>query len=86
MLPRQDCLAQMIPDEHLHVELIYRGTGTSTPPGGQHAGSPASDIRVTHLPSGIFAQCGVSRSQHKNKMIAVEMIEAALTCKWSNEI
>jgi protein subunit release factor A len=72
----------MIPDEHLHIELIYRGTGTKTPPGGQHAGSPASDIRVTHIPSGVFAQCGVSRSQHKNKMIAVEMIEAALTCKW----
>ncbi|MFA7308302.1 MAG: peptide chain release factor-like protein [Hyphomicrobium sp.] len=76
----------MIPDEHLRVELIYRVTGTTTPPGGQHAGSPVADIRVTHLPSGIFAQCGVSRSQHKNKMIAVEMIEAALTCKWSNEI
>lgn len=76
----------MIPDYHLGVELIYRGTGTTTQPGGQHAGSPAADIRVTHLPSGIFAQCGVSRSQHKNKMIAVEMIEAALTCKWSNEI
>lgn len=76
----------MIPDDNLRVELIYRGTGTTTPPGGQHAGSPASDIRVTHLPSGIFAQVGVSRSQRKNRMIAVEMIEAALTCKWSNEI
>ncbi len=76
----------MIPDEHLRVEIIYRGTGTATPPGGQHAGTPASDVRVTHLPSGIFAQVGVSRSQHKNKLIALEMIEAALTCKWGNEL
>lgn len=75
-----------IPDEHLRVEIIYRQTGTATPPGGQHAGSPVSDIRVTHLPSGVFAQCGACRSQHKNKMIAIEMIEAALTSKWSNEL
>lgn len=75
-----------IPDEMLKIELIYRQTGTSEPLGGQHAGSPVADIRVTHIPSGIFAQCGACRSQHKNKEIAMEMIEAALTCKWGNEL
>jgi protein subunit release factor A len=76
----------LIPDEHLRVEIIYRQTGTTTPPGGQHAGLPVCDIRVTHLPSGVSAQCGACRSQHKNRMIAIEMIEAALTSKFSNEL
>ena len=76
----------MIDPALLKIEIIYRGTGTTEMPGGQHAGTPASDIRVTHIPSGVFAQVGVSRSQHKNKIIAVEMIEAALTSKFANEL
>ena len=76
----------LVDEDLLKTELIYTQTGTTTPPGGQHAGSPRTEIRVTHIPSGIIAQCGASRSQHKNKMVAVEMIEAALTCKWANDI
>ena len=76
----------MIDPALLKIELIYRETGTTEMPGGQHAGTPASDIRVTHFPSGIFAQVGVSRSQNKNRLIAIEMIEAALTCKFANEL
>ncbi len=68
----------MIPDDEYKVELIYRGTGTTRSPGGQHAGSPATDIRVTHIATGIMAQVGESRSQHRNKALAVEMIEWAL--------
>lgn len=60
------------------IEVIYRGTGTTQSPGGQHAGSPPSDVRVTHLHTGIMAQCGEARSQHKNKQIAMEMVEWAL--------
>jgi peptide chain release factor 2 len=47
--------------------------------GGQQVGSGPSGIRVTHNPSGIQAFCDIGRSQHINKMIAVEMIETALT-------
>ena len=57
------------------VELIYRGTGTTASPGGQHAGSHASDVRVTHIPTGIMAQYGESRSQHKCKIVAMEMVQ-----------
>ena len=71
----------MIPDGEIKIELIYRQTGTTESPGGQHAGSPATDVRVTHLPTEIFAQVGCSRSQHRNKEIAIEMIEAALTSR-----
>ena len=70
----------------LLIELVYLQTGTTECPGGQHAGSPATKIRVTHIPSDIVAECGVSRSNHKNKTIAIGMIEAALTGPYGKEL
>ncbi len=46
--------------------------------GGQQVGSPNYPVRVTHLPTGIMAECGFHRSQHKNRALAFEMIEFAL--------
>ena len=46
--------------------------------GGQHVGSYPG-IRITHLPSGIAAYVESNRSQHINKMIAMDMIMAAIT-------
>ena len=65
------------PSEYL-VETIYTETGTTAKPGGQHAGILATDIRITHMPTGIMAQCGMHRSQHKNRAVAMEMIQWAL--------
>jgi protein subunit release factor A len=48
-------------------------------PGGQHVGTGPSGVKVTHLPSGIEACVEIGRSQHRNRVIAVEMIEAAIT-------
>jgi len=76
----------MIDPALLRVEIIYQQTGTTEMPGGQHAGTPASSIRVTHIPSGVMAECGACRSQFKNKAIAIGMIEAALTGQYSNEL
>lgn len=64
--------------DDLKIEVIYTQTGTTERPGGQQAGLPASMIRVTHTPTGIMAQCGEQLSQHKNKQIAIGMIEYAL--------
>ncbi|MFS0736906.1 peptide chain release factor-like protein [Sphingomonas sp. 1P06PA] len=47
--------------------------------GGQICGPGSSGIKITHLASGIVAICETERSQHVNKMIAVNMIEAAIT-------
>ena len=47
--------------------------------GGQHVGSGPSGIKVTHLPSRIEAIVNVGRSQHRNRQIALNMIEAAIT-------
>lgn len=58
-------------------ELIYDRTGTTQSPGGQQAGVPATSIRITHLPTGLMAQCG-GRSQHKATKVAMAMLEYGL--------
>lgn len=63
----------MIPPDELSIET-YR----PHPPGGQHVGTYRG-VRVEHLPTGLIAICQSDRSQHRNKEIALHMIEAALT-------
>lgn len=63
----------MIPPDDLKVEAAVR-----RPKGGQQVGFDAS-VRVTHIPTSIEAVVDIGRSQHRNRQIAVEMIEAALT-------
>lgn len=65
-----------IPADQLKFE-VYPIPGVHSE-GGQHVGMP-SGIQVTHLPSGIKAYVDIGRSQHINKMIAMDMILAAIT-------
>lgn len=46
--------------------------------GGQVVGV-SSGIKVTHIPSGLVAIVNSERSQHRNKNIAMHMIEGGLT-------
>lgn len=62
----------IIRDKDLKIEALHRN------PGGQHVGT-YSRIRVTHLPSGLMAECETERSQHRNKAIAIDMILGGLT-------
>lgn len=48
-------------------------------PGGQHVGTGPSGIKITHIPSGIEAFVEIGRSQHDNRLIAMDMILAAIT-------
>ena len=66
------------PDEFKY-EIIYPQTGTSQRPGGMQPAGLQPDVRVTHIPTGLMAQCGMHRSQVKNReaclaMIAIGMI------------
>jgi len=65
----------LIPDEDLEVEFW--------PPrenlGGQRVFDRRAGVRVTHPPTGITATCDVRCTPHRNRQIAIEMIEAALT-------
>ncbi len=46
--------------------------------GGQHVNKTSSAIRLTHLETGIVAQCQNERSQHKNRRTARKMLGARL--------
>lgn len=49
--------------------------------GGQHVGTD-SGVRVTHIPSGLVAECSTGRSQHRNRQIAIQMIIGGLTSEY----
>lgn len=66
---------------NLKVEIVYLATGTAELPTGQIAGTPATAVRITHIPTGTMAQCGHNRSQFKNKQDAMLMLELVLGAK-----
>lgn len=84
MLPADDCACPVclpnfyrpaaIPPEDIKVETLRQPSK-----GGQHVGVPPCDVRVTHIPTGITATVGFCRSQYRNRIVAVNMIEAAIT-------